>query len=708
MEKVKTAYQKDNLPEARSELLKYFQYRTNRKLDGFEFEYDREKADRNVKNIFRIKSSTHDFGDKIDWTLIHEDKEWQFSLNRMNWFSNYVGVYQQTKDEKYVYAWMEQIKSWIQLGNPGYPRTIDTGRRLQNWIISYWMFVQDLKSPSVSPEFHAMILQSIAEQAEFSYQPENWRRYSNWGTFENAGLSLAVILFPEFRQYELWNKEIWFRMRFQLEHSYHEDGMHVEVSPPYHAHELEVWFDFVRLAKKNGIESSLYSQIPLSPIEDSFLQPAKALMNLYKPTGVVPQIGDTDERDERTVLYKWGKFWNWPDMIYVATDGREGNPPVECSAAFPDGGYYVMRSGWGNNGIPYNEELYLLFDCGSNEPWHAHYDMLNLVVTAYGQDLLKDPGRFTYNEGKERDYFKSTAAHNTIVIDEQNQPRRYTPPEAQWHSLSKFDYVVGVQNSHPQVTHRRSVFFAKPDYWIVVDRLLGRGKHRYDQYWHLSDKILGDVSMEPEGKYIAAPNFHLYSLLPDVNMSFEEGWLSYNYRHRVSAPVIRCSTRGEPPITWATVLYPFRIEAPMFNVERLPVQSESEKRGSSCGTAVRISSIDRTDLFFEQEISGHRCGVEDFETDARMAFVRFDGNRDITEYQMVEGSCLKYRGRKIASLLGSNVDISVQNNRVDVEGECIVSFQLMVQNTPEVFLDGQRIEVERKDGTISFSRIEEN
>lgn len=705
LERIKAAVEMNDLDRAQRELLTYFQTRNNRQLNGIEFPTDKAQADQNAANVFDIKNYRQGFGPEIDWTWQGPDIEWHRSLNRLNWLPNFAGVYQQTRNEKYAKLWMEQVSSWITSCEPGYPRTIDTGRRLGNWVISYEAFVHQSRSPSVRPDFNAIVLESMRQQAEFLYQPEHWRRYSNWGTFENWGLSLFALMFPEFKRSHLWLKEVWFRMRFQLGKSYHADGMHIEVSPSYHSHELEVWFDFVRLARSNRVESPLQSQLPLSSLSELFLPPARALMYLYKPTGVMPQVGDTDETDEREFLLKLGRFWTWPDLVYVATEGKEGEPPDKTSVAFPDGGYYIMRSGWGKKGLPLNEELYLLFDCGTNEPWHAHYDMLNIVATAYGYDLLKDSGRFTYTPGEERGYYKGTAAHNTIVIDGLDQPRRYTPPEAEWHSLVGFDYVVGVQASHPKITHRRSVFFAKPEYWIVIDRLEGGGSHRYDQYWHLSDRALEKVKIWDSGNRVSAPHLELFSVgaLADVNL--QKYHISYQYQEKLEAPMIRYSSHGEPPFVWPTLLFPYRAVRPELAVQSLQVKCSPDSEDSSAAVALLISSPGGEDFFFEQENPGVTCEFQEFETDARMVLIRFDDPESIVGYQMVGGSYLSYFGEKVAQVLGARTALSVQSDRVEIEGDWVLNFQLEVEGTPEVFVNGKRVPVERTEDKISFSRI---
>lgn len=53
---------------------------------------------------------------------------------------------------------------------------------------------------------------------------------------------------------------------------------------------------------------------------------------------------------------------------------------------------------------------------------HSHNDQLSLTMKIFGQDFLVDNGTFTYTENPQlRNKFRSTAAHNTLDLGEQNQ-----------------------------------------------------------------------------------------------------------------------------------------------------------------------------------------------------------------------------------------------------------------------------------------------
>ncbi len=705
LEKVKAAIAAKNFESGKTELLLYFRNRKNLTIPDYLFLYHKNQADDNASNIIDIKSIRHDFGAVIDWRLIQSDKEWQFSLNRMNWFQNYIGAYQKTSEEKYVKAWMDQVVSWINIGDPGYPRTIDSGRRLENWVTSFHMFIHELKSPMVTPDFTAGILMSMFEQAECLFNPDNWRRYSNWGTFENAGLAKFVIFFPEFKRQQNWLKEIYFRMRFQLENSFYPDGMHIEVSPSYHSHELEVWFDFLDLAELNQIQDPWHPQIPLTPVKELIQKRAEALMYWYKPNGRMPQVGDTDDSDERQFLRKIGEKWDRPDMLYVASGGKDGKAPGEISTGFPDGGYYILRGGWESDTTSFSEQLYLLFDTGLNQPWHAHFDLLNIVVSAYGHDLLIDPGRFTYNDGAERDYFKSTRAHNTIVIDGRDQASNLIPHTTRFYPFTDIDYVVGFYIHSSGITHKRSIFFKKPFYWIITDRLTGEGKHKFDQYWHLSDMALGKIKLNYNGPLIYTPHLLISSPFENDRPMIEPGFISPEYRVKKEVPVLQYSLGNTTPLVRPTVLYPFKSTPPQLEFEMIDVTFEGQITGEMTGpVALKISDARMSDIYFEQEHPGSICKFGKFETDARTVMISMDGEENIAGFHLIEGSYLQYQNEEIANFYRLPASVSAGQNRIEVKGECIARFDFRSDFKPIILLNNEQLDIVSQTNTISYRR----
>jgi hypothetical protein len=690
LEKVRVALLENDTTKAKTELLKYFRARSNRVFDQRvrTSDPDSGRAYLNASNSFDFKGHRHGFGAQVDWAYVAVDKEWNYTLNRMEWFNNYVAIYERTRDERLVRAWRNQIESWLALGDPGYPRTIDTGRRMEALVYSHYMFVSRLQASTVDADFNARMLASIHEQCEFLYRPEHWRRFSNWGTFENSGFADAAVMFPEFKRSQEWLREITFRMRTQLHLSYDEDGMHIEVSPSYHAHELKVWCDFVRLTELNRIPNPWPSQNFQPAPRDLLRLPALALAYIVTPTGAYPQVGDTDRREEVDYLQFLSDFFDDPQLKFVATKGKEGRPPAEISKAFPTTGYFYLRSGWGSDSESFGKQTYVLVDATINKPWHAHLDALNVLLTANGKDLIVDPGRFTYNDGPEREQFLSSAAHNTVVINKKNQLKSDPKPEVQYQFFESFD-CVSAWRSQDGVRHERSVLFVKPDYVIVIDKLKGSGRNSYDQYWHLNPDANGKVKMEDA--LLSTTDLIIASSLPITSASVEQGAVSFAYRQRLDAPVVKYSFSTEGEATVVTVLYPRK--------------SETDKIRLNCPKVLRPEAFEVEHGEYKDIVvlnNASARSVSEVSTDARVALLRLTKGGSPERILALGGSYLRFGNTTVFDSHGRSINISSLGTKVTAVGTNIGKLSVGLPGVSELILNGEQTRTVRQNSFMIF------
>jgi hypothetical protein len=142
--------------------------------------------------------------------------------------------------------------------------------------------------------------------------------------------------------------------------------------------------------------------------------------------------------------------------------------------------------------------LYLLITCGAVGTRgignHKHNDVLSFELHADGQDLIVDAGSYLYTpEPIWRNRFRSTAVHNTVMVDGAEQNRFgegglfWLHPDAMpqclvWESTAEGDCFVGEHDGYarlsPAVMHRREFRLDKRARSIAVgDWLDGRGRH---------------------------------------------------------------------------------------------------------------------------------------------------------------------------------------------------------------------------------------
>jgi hypothetical protein len=111
--------------------------------------------------------------------------------------------------------------------------------------------------------------------------------------------------------------------------------------------------------------------------------------------------------------------------------------------------------------------------------------VLGLDFFSRDATLLCDSGLYTYTPGADADYFTSTRAHNTVVVDGSDQlpigpvGRGVASVGPDW------EYASGWHELYTGVTHRRSVLLLGQDAVLVVDSLEADGSHDFAQIWHL-------------------------------------------------------------------------------------------------------------------------------------------------------------------------------------------------------------------------------
>jgi len=95
-------------------------------------------------------------------------------------------------------------------------------------------------------------------------------------------------------------------------------------------------------------------------------------------------------------------------LEYAVRLGIEG--PSFAEGSFPDTGYHVWRDG--------GDALFV--DAGPIGPGylsvHGHGDMYSYELSLDGRRVVVDGGTSTYQAGPERDWVRSTRAHNTVEV----------------------------------------------------------------------------------------------------------------------------------------------------------------------------------------------------------------------------------------------------------------------------------------------------
>jgi hypothetical protein len=569
----------------------------------------RAKIDDVLENRFDLINERHHLPEPIDWlTNPSDDLEWQILLHKFYFGVGLGMAYKETGDRRYADKWVDLVSSWIDCVQPNLlagtsPLNSELfvavmGRRIQNWIYAHHYFVTEDRSAAVPADFHHRFIDSLRGQVNRLLGELAPSR--NHRTIELSSIFLAAVVFPELREADEWRAFALEEILANMEADLLADGVQCELSTDYHHLVLRNYLIVRRLAKLNDIA------VP-ARMDELLRRALDFSMHVHKPDGLVPSLSDGDVRSYLELLEQGAWLYDLPELRYVATRGQEGKAPTARSKGFPDSGYYVLRSGWGDAGEAFEDERYMVFDCGPlGEGNHGHLDVLSFELAAFGKSLVVDPGRYTYKETGPinwRVLFRGTAYHNTVLVDGRNQTR-YVPgkrkfrirgpaPEAALRAFVSepgFDYLHGIAISHEyDAIHERKILFLAPDYWVVTDLLHSEREHDYDLLFHLSAGAQGRVESGSKAgtRYVVAPNLVLAQpQTNDVTLAIDKGFVSERYGQKEPAPVVRFSRRATSAV-FHTVLYPYRGAAPAVSVRAIDVSGENGR--DPLATALEIT-----------------------------------------------------------------------------------------------------------------------
>ena len=307
---------------------------------------------------------------------------------------------------------------------------------------------------------------------------------------ETSDIGVAAALYPEWRDSQQLLALALRRCSWIVHTCFYPDGCHVDGSTRSQYDVFVQLWRFYRFGKLAGVQFAQEFDARMEKILEAFTY-------LSQPDYCLPASddGDRSEASAAEACSLGIEVFNRDDLRYIASEGKEGEPPEETSHAFPYAGYYVMRDCWRP------EAQYLLFDAGDfGGGEQPHKDKLSFVLHAYGQRLIVDTGMGV--SGSER-YSRSSRAHNSIVIDGKGQRRRrmseaaHAPdPDTRWISTPSFDFAEGWykegygdngdDDAMLDLVHKRSIFYVRGEYFILHDLVLGEEEHRLEQIFHVA------------------------------------------------------------------------------------------------------------------------------------------------------------------------------------------------------------------------------
>jgi hypothetical protein len=399
-------------------------------------------------NRFCFLNEPVDFGGRIDWNPAGRSLLWRFHLHSFDWAPG--------ADPALL---ARQIESWIGANPPGswpgwhpYPASL----RIVNWIRAF------ARCGAPSPQAQ----DSLALQAAFLERNLEFHLGGNH-LLENIRALLAAGLYFEGAAATRWKETALCLLRQELAKQILPDGGHIERAPYYHYRMTALVSDLVSL---------LQAQRLAVPPELSMAAAGMA-------------------RFSRALRHLDGSLPGFHDAVapVISAPAPAGSP-----VSFPASGYYILDNRHGR----------LIADFGapggSPNPAHQHAGIFSFEVSAGPRLVVVDSGTSTYQPGPERCRLRSTAAHNTVRVDRQDQfqvwasfraGRRAWVRNVAERREEDFQCISAVHDGYRRsgVAHRRTILSLPEAGWLIVDDVTGRGSHLLESFLHLAPGIAPQV-----------------------------------------------------------------------------------------------------------------------------------------------------------------------------------------------------------------------
>jgi hypothetical protein len=567
-------------------------------------------ADRVLRHEFDLLGSgSVNLGLKLPW---HSDfktgREWplQFSphinyqeldrptdikvpweLSRCQHFTALGQAYWLTDDERYAQEFASEVHDWISRNPWGHgvnwACAMDVALRAVSWIWGF--YYMSGSAACASRAFRGEFLRGLYLHGEHvDTYIERADVNGNHYLCDGVGLVFLGAFFRSTRTGRRWLQTGTELIAGEIFNQTTEDGVDFEQSTAYHRLVLEAFLTCGLLLDLHGEPLPSEWRVRL----ERMLEFVEAYV---KPDGTVPLTGDADDgriqklghqgiNDHRYLLSTGavlfgrsdfkraaGQFWDesfWllgPSAADRFDDLPAAVTPIE-SKAFPDGGFFVLRS----------DRAHVMIDCGEvgmrGRGGHGHNDILSMEVWLGGMNLITDCGSYLYTASREwRNRFRSTAFHNVVQVDGEEM-NRFLVPESMWQLRydaqpqglvwqcgEDVDYFRGGHSGYarltPPVAVVREVWLARegPDVFV---RDCVSGSDSRDLVWRFHVDPALDVEIDRHDIRLGAAGrdawLQIVDAAPGSTVAIEDGWVSPSYGVRVNTHVVVIATRTSLPV----------------------------------------------------------------------------------------------------------------------------------------------------------------
>ena len=481
---------------------------------------------------FRFLNQSKIFPDgQVDWHCQDMPKLWRYNLHYFDYMDNHNFPVDFTSH--LIHDWISQCPQ----GTPEAWEPYTTSLRMVNWIK---VFTQQ-----ITP--HEAWRRSLYLQARWL------ERNIEYHILANHYLKNGIALFFAGAYFEGIEAERWLAkglkiLREEAEEQFLSDGGHFERSPMYHSIAVEDYLDVLNIMTANPrlVESAdlnyfkTFSEKTLDFLHDLCLPDRDIPLFNDSAFGIAPTPPQIFEYAQQIIGYEAPKRSSELSIVKKEHSG-----------------YYVIR----------HAQDMLVIDSGpigpDYQPGHAHSDTLSYELSLAGSRVVVDAGVHDYEAGARRQYARSTKAHNTVVVDGQDQSemwgtfrvaRRAHPIHASLvqpsPSLAKFEGSHdGYHRLQGKVTHHRTIEYTTTTDWVIRDDIQGTGVHSIENFIHLHPDLRTNIlNNSVQVTNMSGKPICLFKIVEGVQIQLEKGYYFPEFGMELKNDVIVLKCEGPLPL----------------------------------------------------------------------------------------------------------------------------------------------------------------
>jgi glycosyltransferase involved in cell wall biosynthesis/putative sterol carrier protein len=170
------------------------------------------------------------------------------------------------------------------------------------------------------------------------------------------------------------------------------------------------------------------------------------------------------------------------------------------------------------------QELCTLLKFGSRGGMHEHADKLSISVCSGGWHLCRDYGTSGYGDIELTNWYRSAFAHNTLVVNEQDQPfasgrlLAFTPSDGNAFGMLAAEIAWDTHGAYQGVRARR-LLLQRDDYLVDIVLASADGERRFDLLQHFEGQLHAPPAVAGDKPALYAPQSRFITLENRVTLN---------------------------------------------------------------------------------------------------------------------------------------------------------------------------------------------